>query len=279
MYSVFLSILVAATVSTALAYSGAARPSWAAFWAVPSFLATMVAIGFVVRRRVAKVMASLQEAITEGQKALQSRISAWQIRPKGDPRSFMDTIRKKQEELIHQALERTRGLDPYRHWVPFMQRQINTTRMQFWYQLKRFDKVDELLPKCLVLDPFSAAMKLARQYATNADVAAMETTYRKARARLRYNQSALLSSVMAWIYVRRDRPDAAYELLDRACKDNNTDTEPNATLQRNRDALANNRVKQFSNAAFGDAWYALFLEEPKIRYERRPPPGRFGKFG
>ena len=49
-------------------------------------------------------------------------------------------------------------------------------------------------------------------------------------------------------------------------------------LVRNRDALANNRVKQFSNAAFADQWYALFLEEPKVRYERRAPT-RFGRFG
>ena len=279
MYAVLISALVSAATVAALWLTGFARPMWAVFWGVPAFGATMLAIGFIVRRRVAKVMAELQSTIAEGQKAIQARVSAWQLRPKGDPRSFMDSIQKKQAELIHQALELTGGLDPYRRWVPFMQRQINTTRMQFWYQLRRFDKVDELLPKCLVLDPFSASMKLARQYSTNVEISDIEKTYRKARARLRYNQSAMLSSVMAWIYVRRNMPDAAYQLLDKACKDNNTDSEPNATLQRNRDALANNRVKQFSNAAFGDAWYALFLEEPKIRYERRPPPGRFGKFG
>ena len=121
-------------------------------------------------------------------------------------------------------------------------------------------------------------MKLARQYSNGAPVEEIEKTYRKARLRLRYNQSAFLSSVMAWIYVKRDRLDEAHRLLDQACKDNNTEQEPGASLVRNRDALANNRVKQFSNAAFADQWYALFLEEPKVRSERRAPT-RFGRFG
>lgn len=279
MYAILVSVCFSAAVSGALSLSGAARPVWAAVWAFPAFLLCMTGIGWVVRGRVAKVMGAIQERLAAGQKSMQAQVNAWQARPKGDPRTFMESIQKKQSALAHEALEMTGGLDKFRHWVPLMQRQINTTRMQFWYQLKRFDKVDELLPRCLVLDPFSASMKLARQFSTGADLAELEKTYRKARARLRYNQSAMLSAVMSWIYVKRDRVDAAYELLDRACRDNNVDEEPNAALARNRDALANNRVKQFSNAAFGDAWYALFLEEPRVRFERRPPPGRFGKFG
>ncbi len=279
MYAILVSIVVSASFGGFLAATGAARPVWVGVWAVLAFFVSMTAIGWIVRRRVAKVMNSIQDKLMAGQKAMQAQISAWQARPKGDPRAFMETIQKKQSALAHEALDMTRALDPFRHWVPLMQRQINTTRMQFWYQLKRFDKVDELLPHCLVLDPFSASMKLARLHAKGADLQELEKTYRKARARLRYNQSALLSAVMSWIYVRRDRVDAAYELLERACRDNNVDEEPNAALARNRDALANNRVRQFSNASFGDAWYSLLLEEPRMRIERRPPPGRFGKFG
>ena len=170
------------------------------------------------------------------------------------------------------------ALEPYRRWVPWFGRQIATMRMQLNYQVKRFGKVDALLPRCLILDPLTAAMKMARQFATNAELPEIEKTYRRARARLRYDQSAYLSSVMAWMYVRRNKLDEAYALLEKACKDNNTEKEPNASLVRNRDALANNRVKQFTLSSFGDQWYGLFLEEPRIRYERRAPT-RFGKFG
>ncbi|MBR1837109.1 MAG: hypothetical protein IJ783_07450 [Kiritimatiellae bacterium] len=279
MYSVLISLAVSATAAFVLLRTGTASPVWSAVWSVLVFVAVMAGIGAIVRKRVAKVMAALQDGIVEGQKSLQARIDAWQKRPRGDVRAFQEEIRKRQEGFIHEALAKTSELDRFRGWVPFFARQANTTRMQFWYQLRRFDKVDELLPRCLILDPFAAAMKLARQYETGAGVPEMEKTYRKARARLRYNQSALLSSVMAWIYLHKNRPDAAYETVEKACKDNNVEEEPNAALARNRDALANNRVRQFSNASFGDAWYALFLEEPRMRIERRPPPGRFGKFG
>ena len=32
--------------------------------------------------------------------------------------------------------------------------------------------------------------------------------------------------------------------------------------------LANNRVAHFSNAGLGEQWYALMLEEPKVRQQR-----------
>ena len=85
--------------------------------------------------------------------------------------------------------------------MPWFGRQIATMRMQLNYQVKRFGKVDALLPGCLILDPLTAAMKRARQFATNAELPEIEKTYRRARARLRYDQSAYLSSVMAWMYV------------------------------------------------------------------------------
>lgn len=49
----------------------------------------------------------------------------------------------------------------------------------------------------------------------------------------------------------------------------------NQTLKINRDHLANNRVAHFNNAGLGDEWYALQLEEPKIRMQRQQP--RFGR--
>lgn len=138
--------------------------------------------------------------------------------------------------------------------------------------------MDELLPKCLIVDPMSASMKLARMYMKKESLADMEKVFRKATARTRYDQSALLYGLMSWIYVREGKIDEAFKLLDKGCKDNSVVEGPASTLKRNHDLLANNRVKEFSNAGFGDAWYALFLEEPKVRYERRAP-NRFGRFG
>jgi hypothetical protein len=35
--------------------------------------------------------------------------------------------------------------------------------------------------------------------------------------------------------------------------------------------LANNRVGHFSNAGMGDEWYALHLEQPKVKMQRQRP--------
>jgi hypothetical protein len=45
----------------------------------------------------------------------------------------------------------------------------------------------------------------------------------------------------------------------------------NETIKRNREHLANNRVGHFSNAGLGDQWYALHLEEPKVKMQRQSP--------
>lgn len=278
MYALLVALAAGVAAGTSLALSETASIPWSIVWGLLAFVAAFAAAAWIVRRRVARVMSAMQEDMLAGQEALKRRIVAWQNNPRGDPRRVQAAFEKDQAALVDRALEATKALEPFQGWIPFFGRQINTTRMQLWYQLKRFKEVDAILPRCLVLDPLSAAMKLAREYANGASVETMEKTYRKARLRLRYNQSAFLSSVMAWIYVKREKLDEAHSLLDRACKDNNTEQEPNAALVRNRDALANNRVKQFSNAAFADQWYALFLEEPKVRYERRAPT-RFGRFG
>ena len=33
--------------------------------------------------------------------------------------------------------------------------------------------------------------------------------------------------------------------------------------------LANQKYKHFSNAGFGDLWYSLYLEEPKVKMQRQ----------
>jgi hypothetical protein len=40
----------------------------------------------------------------------------------------------------------------------------------------------------------------------------------------------------------------------------------------NFERLANGKVKQFSNSGFGDAWYALGLEEMKVKAQRQKMP-------
>jgi hypothetical protein len=45
----------------------------------------------------------------------------------------------------------------------------------------------------------------------------------------------------------------------------------NATIKQNLEHLANNRINQFTNAGLGDEWYALHLEQPKVKTQRQSP--------
>ncbi len=278
MYTIFISLFVSAGVFCTVYFSGAAGAGWSVFWGVAGFVASMVALGAFLRGRVQRVMGALQGDMAEGQKALQAKAAAYQNRPTGDPKRFLEQFKKDQAALLRRALEQTSELERFRRWVPLFSRQIATMRMQLNYQLKDFKKVDELMPKCMMLDPMSACFKIARMHSREVPLADIAKEYGKAAARARYDQSALLCALMSWIYVKAGKVDEAHKVLEKGCRDNSVEEGPSSTLKRNRDLLANNRVKEFSNAGFGDMWYALLLEEPRIRYERRAPT-RFGRFG
>ncbi len=278
MYSILIASFVALATGAALRATNAFGWLGSVLLAIVALLAAFAAVNWILRRRIMAAMTDMQLFLEEGQKRLQAKIRDYQFHPKGDPRQFQERLQREQKDMLREAIARTAALERFRNWVPFMQRQINTTRMQFHYQLGEFDKVDELLPRCLVMDPSTAAMKMARQYARKEDLAEIEKTFRKAKARCRYNQSGLLCGAMSWMYVKAGRLEDAHKLLVKACEDNSVEEGANTTLVRNRDLIANNRPREFNNAGFGDAWYALQLEQPRIRYERRAP-GRFGKFG
>jgi hypothetical protein len=84
--------------------------------------------------------------------------------------------------------------------------------------------------------------------------------------RLKYNQGALLYSLMAWILLQAQQDDEAHKVLIAAAK--NTENE---TIKRNLERVANNKAREFSNAGLGDEWYALFLEQPKVAMRRQQP--------
>jgi hypothetical protein len=92
----------------------------------------------------------------------------------------------------------------------------------------------------------------------------IDKLFKKHTARLRYGQGALLYSLYAWILVQKKDADGAHKVLIKACE-----KMENETVKKNRELLANNKVGQFSNAGLGDEWYALHLEEPKVRVQRQ----------
>jgi hypothetical protein len=142
-----------------------------------------------------------------------------------------------------------------------LSRQVNTMKMQLYFQLKDFETADRLLAKCLLMDARSLAIKLVRMYRT--EDPKLDKFYRKKCRRFKGEDGAFLACVYAWIKLKKEDQPKALAALVEAKK--NSD---NAALLANYEHLVNNRAKHFSNAAFGDGWYALYLEEPKVRPQK-----------
>jgi hypothetical protein len=210
----------------------------------------------------------VQGVLQAGQKRLQQKVNQWQMHPPGSVKQAQIELEREQRTFVEQALERSRELERYFNWTPMLRRQVDTLRMQLYYQTKDYRQVDKLLPTCLFLDPLTAAMKLARMHATGA--AGAEKFFEKHVRRQRYGQGVILYALYAWMLVKQGDTAGAHKVLVRACEKSE-----NETLKRNLEHLANNRPAHFSNAGLGEEWYALGLEEPKVKMQRqRNPTGR-----
>ena len=230
---------------------------------VVGFLAVQFGSGLFFRKRVMRDMERVQGILADGQKRLQEKTRRWQLRPPGSIQAAQKEIMDDTRVFVKEALAATESLRRYRLWVPMIERQMATAQMQLNWMIKEFRKVDELLPRALLVDPTLSAIKMARMFMLDAPTAEIGKVYKKAAGRVRYNGNVLLAATWSWILVRRGDADGAFKALTEALKKSD-----NATLKANHENLMNNRVAHFSNSGIGDQWYSLFLEEPRVRMQR-----------
>ena len=171
-------------------------------------------------------------------------------------------LEKIQFDAIRKSLAELDGFKKFYIWNVMLSRQINTMKVQLYYQLREYSKVDELLPKAILFDPQSLAIKLARMYKN--DNAAIDKFFKLKCRRFKGENGAFLASVYAWIKIKQEKNDMALEALRYAAK-----TSDNQILRENIDRLVNGKVKHYSNSGFGDTWYVLALEEPKVKNQRQ----------
>ena len=62
----------------------------------------------------------------------------------------------------------------------------------------------------------------------------------------------------------KDEGESAFKVLTEALKSSD-----NEVLKRNHELLMNKRLAHFSNTGLGDQWFALLLEEPRMRAQRQ----------
>ncbi|MDD4016956.1 MAG: hypothetical protein PHV28_03325 [Kiritimatiellae bacterium] len=269
MLTVLINAGVGVLLAAGLGMTDTAAWGWSVFWGVLAFVAGQAGTGFLIQKRVKAEMGGVQKILEDGQKRVQFKVNQWQTRPPGSIKQAQMEMEREQRVFVERALEASKGLERFNLWAPLMGRQIATLRLQLYWMLKEFKKVDELLPKALVVDPMMAAIKMARMHMKGEE--GIDKLFKKQSARVRYGQGALLYGLYSWILVQKNDLDGAHKVLIQA-----SEKMENETIKRNREHLANNRVGHFSNAGLGDEWYALHLEQPKVKMQRQRP-NAFGR--
>jgi hypothetical protein len=261
MLSLLISALVALALASALIASDF-RTGTTVFLSLAGFTGTFFLIGFLVRKKMSKAQSALQESMQAAQRRMQRKVQQFQNKPGGNVKQIQRQLEMDQRAMCRQGLELTKGLEPFRKWSLFTGRQMATMRLQFHYQLKEFDKVDEILATCgflrgpMMMDPMAVAMRMARCYKHD-DVAGAEKVFKRKIKWFRGDRGTLLYGLMSWIHVQVGEPDEARRVLLKAKKATGVDT-----FSKNWEHLSNDRAKRFSNAGLGDQWYSLYLENP-----------------
>ncbi len=203
------------------------------------------------------------------QQRMTRKVQQFQSKPGGNIKQLQRQIDADQKAVYKQGLDFIPRLEPFIKWSLLMGRQIATMRMQFLYQLKEFDQVDELLyggglfKGPMMMEPMTVAMKMARQY-KNQDVAGAEKTFKRRIKWFRGDRGTLLYGLMSWIWVKEGETEQARKLVSKA-----KDATGNETFTHNWEQLSNDRVKSFSNAGLGDEWFGLYLENPPAPKQQR----------
>ncbi len=268
MISLLISILLsAACVVAAQTYQ--LHTTWVVLSGIGGYILSSLLVGLVVRRKLGKVQGELHEMMNVAQGRINRSIQEAQAKPGANPALLRKQVEIKQTELLKKALEHTTRLEPYQKWAPTLGRQIATMRLQFYYQLKQFDKVDEifsrkgLLSKPMMMEPTVVAMKMARTYKTG-EIDEVEQLFKKHIRWMKGERGTLLYGLMSWAWVKKGKVEDALNLLAKA-KDSTGDD----TLAQNWERLANDKVKKFSNAGLGEEWYGLHLEnQPTPKAQR-----------
>lgn len=270
MITVLINVFVALAVGVGLTLSGLSPWGWSILWGALTLLGGQLALGWVLRRKMAAIGDRVQAVLKQGQARMQAKVQRWRTKQMTNQKAAEAELAKDRDAMIAEVQAILRPLERYRLWVPLLGRQLATMELQFAWQRKDWARVDALLPRALILDPMLACIRLARLWQREAPTEELRKAYRKTTRRARYGATALLASTFAWMLLQRDETDEAYKVLVEADERNE-----NAVIKANRDALANNRLAHFSNAGFGEEWYALWLEEPKFKARRARDTGRY----
>ena len=224
---------------------------------VAAFLIVHLAISLILRMQSKKINMKLQAMMLEIQQKLQGMQNRMMHRPTGSPKQMLQLLEREQQAGIERMIKALDLFKPLYPWSFLMKRQVNTMKMAFLFQQKKFDEVDKLIPHCMFLDAQSVTIKMVRMYKNNDPK--LDKFFKSRCRRFKGDNAVIPYAAYSWMLVKQNRIDDAIAALTEAHK-----LTSNEVLEKNREMLLNGKVKQFSNAPLAEAWYALQLEEPKM---------------
>ena len=251
-------------IATGVHYAGLSGPLWSPLFFVVGFMGAILPINLWVKKRLEAVFTAVQQQVEGSQAVLRRKAMAMQNKMMSSTKGLQRQLEKQQEESIREAIASLEAAMPLNKWNFLVQRQVDTLRAQFYFQIKEFEQADAHFAKALMFDPVTLAMRLTRFY-KQGQMEQFEKAFAKGIRRFKGEKGTILYALKSWILVKQERYDEAIALLDKA----KTDTE-SSVLAKNWEHLVNGRNRSFSNAGLGDVWYALYLEEPKpVRVKQR----------
>jgi len=270
MISLIIALIMGLSTYTVLVKAAELNVFWSGLFGLVTFFAIQILMGLFFRKKVNSVTNEIQRVLMDAQEKINRKLNVFQQRPVGSVQHMQKLLEKEQHESLRQAVGLTKQLEPYYLWSLLLKKQISTMRMQFYYQLGEFDKVDELMPNILLMEPMALAMKMSRLYKKNESIEVIDKAFRAKIKKFKGDDGVILYSLYAWILLKREEQEKALAILTEA--KSNTD---NDVILRNWEALANNKFKAFSNSSLGDIWYSLKLETPKLKTPKQKMKKRF----
>lgn len=261
MFTLFIS-LIAGAVAGWFFTQDLNSTGWGVFCGVATLFITQMLIALFIRFKSGKIQKKIESVMQDAQAKANRLMVQFERRPPGSIKVAQQQLEKVQNDAVRKTLELCDKYTPYYKWNLMLPRQINAMKVQLYFQLREFGKVDELLKKSLLLDVRTKLIKLVRLY--KKDDPSLDKFYKSKLTRLKGEDGAFAACVYAWMKVRQEKYDDAVAALVQAKK-----LSDNTVLLENYDRLANQKYKHFSNAGFGDLWYSLYLEEPKIKAQRQ----------
>ena len=256
MLTILIGILSAGTVFTVLKKTTEMSILWIVLLAVLGFILVQIAVSLLLRAKMNKISMNLQQIMMGTQKNLERIQQTFMRQHNANQVMFRMQMEAEQKRGIEAAIQLCDDFKPLCKWNLMIKKQMNTMKMAFNYQIKNWEEVDKLLPGCVFMDPQTVCMKLVRMYKNKDE--SLDKFYKKGTRLLRKENLVLPAATYSWILLKLNKKEEALKVLNEALKKTES-----AVLSQNRDAIVNNKMKNFSNAELAESWYVLGLEEPK----------------